>query len=368
MPALGLSAAIRKASEAGRRAAALARARPAMVRPAASYSGRPIDGVLVLQRGDNASTDYYLRPRLTGLDAPVAVADIAGDPARCTLLTSSQALLVIVCRYISPAWLAALEGGRERLARVAFFADDDLPGMLTDRSLPLAVRGKVASHYARHVERLDALASEVWVSTPALAERYPQSRPAVLAPVPEADYASPSAEPPPLVVYHSTDVHGRERAFVAEVAERLAELSPDAVVEMTGTTAERRRFGGLATLRIVGQQPWPAYREAQAGRAAAASLAPLMASEVNAARAPVKAFDAARLGAAGLYADVAPYSSFIRDGDDGLLLPMQAEAWAEAIASLLEDPARRLRLARAAHGRMLRMRHDTGGLPPAPSA
>src|SRR4051812_9133311 len=102
MRALGLSAAIRKASEAGRRAAALARAKPAMVEPAATYSARPIDGILILQRGENASTDYYLRPRLDAVDVPLAVEDIAGDPARSALLATSQALLVVVCRYIAP--------------------------------------------------------------------------------------------------------------------------------------------------------------------------------------------------------------------------------------------------------------------------
>jgi hypothetical protein len=135
------------------------------------------------------------------------------------------------------------------------------------------------------------------------------------------------------------------------------------VIEMTGDAALRRRCG--ANVRIVGQTAWPRYRDEQAHRSAALSLAPLMASAVNAARAPVKAFDAARLGAAGLYADVEPYRGFIRDGTDGLLLPMQAEVWAQAIADLLRDPERRLKLAQAGQARMAGLRLKAGGLPPA---
>lgn len=345
--------------------AALALARPVMITPRAGYGGSAHDAVLILQRGDNPSTDYYLRPRLEAERVPSAIVDVRSDPAACALLARAEAPLVVVCRYISRRWLTALEARQGRFARFVFFADDDLPGMMADRALPLSVRGKVARHYGLRAPRLSALASEVWLSTEALAARYPEARAAVLAPVPEADYRPPQAEARPLVVYHSTDVHGAERSFIAEVARRLAALAPEAVVEMTGDRGLRRRCG--ANVRIVDQTAWPRYRDEQAHRSAALSLAPLTPSAVNAARAPVKAFDAARLGAAGLYADAEPYRNFVRDRKDGLLLPMQPEAWAAAIAGLLRDPAGRLRLAGAGQARMAQLRREAGGFPPAPA-
>lgn len=364
MAPLGLSAAIGKAGELGRRGLDLALTRPRMVTPGARYGARPHDAVLVLQRGDNPSTDYYLRPRL-GSEASAVVVDLSSPPEDCAVLAGAQALFVIVCRYVSDAWLRALEAAGPRLVRVAFFADDDLPGMMADAALPLAVRGKVASHYGRHARRLGALAGEVWLSTPALAARYPEARATVLPPVPEAGYAAPRADAPPLAVYHSTDVHGRERLFMVEVARRLEKIAPQLMLEMTGDDELRRRCAALPNVRVVGQSPWPAYRDAQAARSAMVSLAPLMDSAVNAARAPVKAFDAARLGAAGVYSNAAPYRGFVREGEDGLLLPTQPQAWAEAIAALAADPARRLALASAAHSRFARLRHEAGGLPAA---
>jgi hypothetical protein len=89
---------------------------------------------------------------------------------------------------------------------------------------------------------------------------------------------------------------------------------------------------------------------------------------VNAARAPVKAFDAARLGAAGLYADTPPFRGFVRDGQDGLLLPMEPAAWASAIRGLAADPARRLALATAARARLAALRRDPSPLPAAAAA
>jgi hypothetical protein len=82
----------------------------------------------------------------------------------------------------------------------------------------------------------------------------------------------------------------------------------------------------------------------------------------------VKAFDAARLGAAALYADAPAYRGFVREGVDGLLLPMRAEAWAAAVAALLADPARRLALATAAQARLAALWRHPGPLPASPAA
>jgi hypothetical protein len=305
MPALGLSATIRKASEFGLRGLSLALTTPRMVSPQARYPSRPHDGILFLQKGDNASTDYYLRPRLPA-NLPVEIIDL-DSPREPKLLRECEAMLVIVCRYICAGWLADLYDTPQLISRVAFFADDDLPGMMADRSLPFAVRGKVARHYGRYADWLSRFSSEVWFSTPALAARYPQARATVLAPVPEADYAPPPPNVPPIIAYHSTDVHAAERLFVIEVARLLSDRAPEIVFEMTGDAATRRQCADLANVRVLTQAPWPAYRDG-AGRAPAAlSLAPLLPSAVNEARAPVKAFDAGRMGAAGLFAARYPH-------------------------------------------------------------
>ncbi len=332
----------------------LALSRPRMLLPRASYPQRAADGILVLQRGENASTDYYLRSRLAACGLPAEIADLTDDPGASGMLGAggAGALMVVLCRYAAPAWLDALERMRDRLVRVAFFMDDDLPAMLRAREIPSAARGKVALHFAAHAERLSGLCSEVWVSTPELANRYAEAAPRVLAPLPEAEPPPPAPASADLVVYHGTDVHPRERRFVLEVASLLQTRSPGARIELAGDRSLARAAAGLAGVEVVPQRSWPDYLEVQTGRTAAISLAPLFPSDLNDARAPVKAFDAARLGAAGLYADAPAYRGHVRDGEDGLVLPMQPSAWAAAIAALLADPDRRMRLAGAARARL----------------
>ena len=348
----------------------LALSRPRMVLPHARYGRSEIDGILVLQRGENASTDYYLRPRLAAAGIATEVAELEGDPSASLLLREGgpRNLMVVFCRYASGDWLSALEARRERLAPVALFMDDDLPAMMRAQEIPAAARGKVALHFGAHVGRLNAICGEVWTSTEALAVRYETSRPQVLDPLPEAEPPEPSAEASDLVVYHGTDVHGRERRFMLEVARVVGARGAGLAFEITGGPELARAAAGMANVRIAPQLAWPDYLEAQSGRRAAISLAPLFASPLNDARAPVKAFDAARLGAAGLYADAPAYRGFVRDGVDGRLLPMEPAAWAEAIIELARDPARRLALAAAARERLVGMMRADPRFPPAPGA
>jgi hypothetical protein len=90
---------------------------------------------------------------------------------------------------------------------------------------------------------------------------------------------------------------------------------------------------------------WETYRMDTGNRSVDLLLVPLLPSPFNSARAAVKFFDAARLGAVGLYSDRAPYKGFVRDGIDGQLLPDAPEAWLEAIDALLLDQSKRQQLA-----------------------
>ena len=161
MSPLDISAGVRKARELGLRSLSLAFASPRMVDPQAHYDPLACDGILVLQRGENASTDYYLRPRLESAGVPACIADLDSAPEDCALLGEGgpSALTAVFCRYGAESWLAALRARRERLSRVAFFMDDDLPAMVRDPGLPRAARGKVALHFAAQVDALSRIAS-----------------------------------------------------------------------------------------------------------------------------------------------------------------------------------------------------------------
>lgn len=331
----------------------LTRRRADPVIPRRAFAPGEAGAVLVLQDGANASVDYFLRPRLeaAGQDRPWAIVDLGTAPEAAPLLGRDD-LLVIVCRYISPRWLRALEREIDRLKGVVLFVDDDLPAMVRDRSIPAAARGRILRDHVRHGDRLGALTSALWVTSPVLAEAVAAPAVRILEPLPTERPRDVDRSAPPLVVYHGGPAHRREQAFVLEVAAALAARRPDIRFEITGDAGLERRAAGLDTVDVLPTVPWPAYRRAQAEKQASIMLAPLFDTAVNRARAPVKVFDAARLGAAGLYADHPVYARHVRDGTDGRLLPMDVGAWVGAIEALIAAPDERYALAKAAHDRI----------------
>ncbi len=323
------------------------------VRPLRRPSPGPVGGVLVLQSGDNASTDYFIRSRLEAPESHLtwAVVDLDTPPGEVEMWPR-EGLLVIVCRYITSQWLRALEQNIDRLKGVVLFIDDDLPAMVRDRSIPAAARGRILRDHVRHAARLGAVASALWVSSPVLAGTATERPARILEPLPTESPRAPARTPPALVVYHGGPTHRREQAFVAEVAAALASRRPDIRFEITGDAGLERWAAGFDTVIVVPPTPWRTYRRTQSVRQAAIMLAPLFDTAVNRARAPVKFLDATRLGAVGLYADGPVYGAWVRDGVDGRLLPMTAAVWADEIEALIDAPGARFAMAKAAHDRV----------------
>ena len=80
----------------------------------------------------------------------------------------------------------------------------------------------------------------------------------------------------------------------------------------------------------------------------AIGLAPLADTAFNRAKSAVKWQEYAAIGAAGIYADLPPYQAVVEDGQTGLLVGPDPEAWAEAVARLTRDATLRRSLAQNA--------------------
>ena len=77
-----------------------------------------------------------------------------------------------------------------------------------------------------------------------------------------------------------------------------------------------------------------------------ALLAPLPLSPFNAGRSITKIFDAAAVGACGLFSDRAPFRGAVTSGENGLLLADDPARWVAEILRLSENPSDALRLAK----------------------
>jgi glycosyltransferase involved in cell wall biosynthesis len=74
------------------------------------------------------------------------------------------------------------------------------------------------------------------------------------------------------------------------------------------------------------------------------ALAPLVANHFNRCKSDIKLLDYAAIGAAGIYSDLEPYRAVIHRAEAGLLVENTADAWVEALQTLIEDEHARERL------------------------
>lgn len=297
--------------------------------------------VILVHQGENPSTDFYFRSRLTGQSDVQVYYFTSKQLADVEVLEGAT---LIVVRYLSPAWRRHITRYRSHLDQLLYFMDDDLFDwrVLTRVSGGLGWKWfRLAWRYQRWLAQMNA---RLCVSTPYLANKYKQHDPLLLPPLNpydcfQADIRRPTARA--AVFYHGTISHLREMRWLYPVIEQLLLLRPDLQVELIGTAPIKKMFKGLPQVSVIDPMAWTDYRQYIQCSGYRIGLAPLLADRVNEARAPTKFYDITAAGAVGLYAKGPVYESVVRDGENGYLLTMQPDEWVKRILTLVDDAALR---------------------------
>ncbi|MGM0767980.1 MAG: glycosyltransferase [Pseudomonadota bacterium] len=291
----------------------------------------------IVHQNDNPSTDFFIRPLVSGEGEVVQYHTFASLPAP----TDLPGATVIFVRYVPSAWKALLK--RYPAQRVVLLMDDDLFDWRAFRGMPWHYQRKLFRLAWRHQGWLKAIGAELWVSSPWLAQKYADWNPSVLEPNNPHGMAAEFSDPAmKTIFYHGSASHRGELEWLAPVVERVLAARSDVCFEVIGDRTVRDRFAHLAGVQVVHPMSWPAYKAFIQRPGRTIGLAPLLDTPFNAARAPTKFYDITAAGAVGVYADTPVYRRLVEHRRNGLLLPMGSqEAWAEAMLELLEEPGKR---------------------------
>ncbi len=145
-----------------------------------------------------------------------------------------------------------------------------------------------------------------------------------------------------------TTTHEADFRLVAGALARLKEDFGERVeIEVCGMTSDDLPPGIARIAPPPGRgESYPGFIAWLAGRPGwHLGLAPLAASPFNDGKSAIKAFDYAALGLAVLASDVPAYRGSLADGPGGWLVGNSEEAWYQAVARLIRDPALCARLA-----------------------
>lgn len=285
---------------------------------------------LLVEQGANPSSDYFVKPALVG--EAVQVLHLQGSAFP---IVECQSNLVFV-RYLNPRWRRWVELNRSKLGRLVFFMDDDLFDWRSHVGLPLRYRWKLFQLAGRHKAWLLSQGFELWVSSPWLANKYAAWQPRLLEP--QSPYTQAFQQK--TFFYHGSASHLQEIRWLLPVVEEVLYRAPSFSFELIGNPEVRGLFSHLSRVHVLQPMSWTAYKALVSRPGRYIGLAPLLSSPFNQARSPTKFFDITQAGAVGLYADHPIYRSLIKHDENGLLLPMNPQVWADAVLYLGQDGAR----------------------------
>ncbi len=210
---------------------------------------------------------------------------------------------------------------------------------------------------AQWIRRLLPHVSLVTVSTEALRDRLAQHHPRVMvlpncvneALWPVHDRVATGFREPH-IVYAGSRGHWRDLESVERPLTELLQRHHDLRLTIMGVDRT-----ALASCQRVSMVPFNGNYGLYPGRLAAlgASLAvvPLVEHPFNETISPIKFLEFAAVGIPGVFQDMAPYAT-VRHRVDGLKADADAEAWADAIDTLVADDVLRQSLAESARRRL----------------
>ncbi|MEE4238793.1 MAG: glycosyltransferase [Anderseniella sp.] len=301
--------------------------------------------VYLVEERPNPSTDYFVLPALRAAGCRIERCGFADLPVRERLAGA----VVVLVRYVPAAWARLIESARKDMSGLVFFMDDDVLDWRASTGMPWRYRIKLARLAAWRRTWLQRQKAELWVSTPWLTEKYAGWQPRLVEPVPLAALTGTCR-----VFYHGSASHGSEIRWLKSVVSGVLERDKGVVFEIIGGRDVWRLYRDLPRVNVIHPMKWPAYQAFLAMPGRHVGLAPLLDQPFNRARSCTKFFDITSCGAAGIYASSGACADWVEDGVSGLLVPMDGEAWTDAILRLASDAPLRQRLVQGAQARLAR--------------
>lgn len=248
--------------------------------------------------------------------------------------------VIVFIRVIPVGWFTRLYRLRRMGVGVKLFIDDGIHLKNGRRELPIGYAIKLRLEWLKQRYIFGRMIEEIVVSTNVLGEsirREYGTRIAVSkAPlIPQKEEYETKKRMS--VVYCGTSSHVSEFRWLEILIQKLELVQLDIMIEVVASERWRRRLRKYSNVVLLYPMKWNEFKLYSSTRGADILLCPLMKSRFNSCRSESKFFDAARLGAVGMYSNRSPYKGFVRDGIDGLLLDDAHDDWIACIKRLAGD-------------------------------
>lgn len=299
--------------------------------------------LLILHEGLSPTLAYFeaaIRSRFVG--TVCRLIDTSTSPS----LAIDEGTTLVIIRFITSQWQQEIENNINKLSRVVYFMDDDLFDPSALKSLPKEYRTKIIRRSAAQHRWITQYCDDIWVSTPYLARKYAHLNPDIIPAKPSPLLLG--THQPVKIAYHGSSSHREEKYWLRQVIDGVLALCPQASFEIFGEHEIYKLYRDLPRVSVLHPMSWQNYLAYTKTHRLDIGLAPLLDSDFNLARGPVKFYDFVRMGAVGIYSNRSPYSDFIEQNVNGVLLENDPQKWIKALSVLVNTDTKRCELARNA--------------------
>jgi hypothetical protein len=328
---------------------------------AAPAPSRDLDAprsVLVIRKAPSPTDELYVTAPLAPLhergDIRMKVVDLDHETDRSPdmdqLLAPGTA--VVISRYISDRWIAAITKHKARLGPVFYLMDDDVAAAVDSHHLPLNYRQRMGKVACGEFQTLIRLCDQFIVTSPHLLWRYSSAKtvllePCYLQPPSHLNHLDDQSEI--IITYQGTEGHKDDLAVIApalrSIHDEFKRVSLKIIIGHPRSVPAILK--GLKRLEVIKPMSWVEYKKFRAVARAHIALAPMLNTPYNGGKSIIKIFDIAALGAVGIYSNCPPYNAVVEHGVNGLLLDNDPLLWRKAIQWLIERPEDLLQIAQS---------------------
>lgn len=288
---------------------------------------------LVFSRGITPSVCYYFQTRAL-LDDDVSIECVDVTRHNLEELTVNKNTIAVINRYAGIVGLLWLYRHHHQLAKVAYFIDDDMQNAYRASELSWWYGIKTTLKFQISWWVIQRMDGELWCSTQALADRFPDTDAQVIPPV-CLPTVNRNLDESPVYFYHGTWAHRHEIAWLVPIVKEIQKRFPTHIFEIIGNRKVRMMFAGIPRVRVLSGMSWEKFLQYSGGVHYQVGLAPCFNTSFNQARSHTKLYDITRVGAVGVYSNTSPYHDIIADGMTGILVENNTHDWIEAISKLL---------------------------------
>ena len=312
----------------------------------------------VLSEEPSSSFDYWVKGLLEKHESDYTLLDPKINPS---IIASKLEIIkqIIIIRYIPRIWMDTIHSLKVSGVKIILFLDDDLLNIRPSNDLPIQYTLNLWWKIGRHKNKIYKIINELWVTNKYLAERCQIAlkknkigirilpfKPIIKVLNPPSIYR---------ICYYGTSSHKLEIKWIKDLFVKIQELRDDCILDIVVNNYWRKEFKKIKRVRMLHPLNWETFLLDTGNRSIDIYLAPLFSTTFNLSRSPVKFLDAVRLKSVGIYSNCRPYSNFINNDVDGVLLPNSHDIWIRTIETLLENKEKRKEIVNASLSRAKNM-------------